>query len=291
MVQILPQLAGPHGLKSLFSAGAGGGCKQATPTSDTTSAQPSTSWLRPKLARGSGFAGCHPDPDDSVNANTPHPVQTSTTRIAVEWAGFAEDAYSGIDHYEWALGGCDPAVGNYPQTGGFLNVGLALGADADVDLISGASYCITVKVFNLAGLFSLKMSPPVLVDDAPPLAGWVNDGFDVTVAHLHFDPNDVDYQTSNEVIQAHWHSWEDEISGIYGYRCAVGTAPLSDDIVSWFFVAKETRCDASIAGLDIPLFTVVFVSVEGIDFGGLSAMISSDGVMLGPTPLGAVKRP
>ena len=105
MVQILPQLAGPHGLKSLFSAGAGGGCKQATPTSDTTSAQPSTSWLRPKLARGSGFAGCHPDPDDSVNANTPHPVQTSTTRIAVEWAGFAEDAYSGIDHYEWALGG------------------------------------------------------------------------------------------------------------------------------------------------------------------------------------------
>jgi hypothetical protein len=218
-------------------------------------------------------------------------VQTSTTRIAVEWAGFAEDAYSGIDHYEWALGGCDPAVGGYPQTGGFLNVGHALGADADVELVAGASYCVTVKAFNFAGLFALKMSPPLLVDDAPPLAGWVNDGFDVEVAHLHFAPNDVDYQTSNELIQAHWHSWEDEISGIYGYRCAVGTAPLSDDIVSWFFVAKETRCDASIAGLDIPLFTVVFVSVEGIDFGGLSAMISSDGVMLGPTPLGAVKRP
>jgi hypothetical protein len=139
------------------------------------------------------------------------------------------------------------------------------------------------------GLFSLKMSPPVLVDDAPPLvrktpswprswanfsllslyshrnaranlhrlgqpntflaqAGWVNDGPDVAVEHLHFAPNDVDYQTSNEVIQAHWHSWEDEISGIYGYRCAVGTAPLSDDVVSWFFVAKETTCDASIAG-------------------------------------------
>ena len=190
VVQILPQPAVTHSQQSLFSGSTNGvlaECKQSTTASDTTSAQPSTSWLRPKLARDSGFAGCHPDPDDSVNANNPHPVQTSLQRIVVEWSGFAEDAYSGIDHYEWALGGCDPAVGNYPQTGGFLNVGLALGADADVNLVAGTSYCVTVKVFNLAGLFSLKMSPPVLVDDAPPLAGWVNDGFDVTVAHLHFD--------------------------------------------------------------------------------------------------------
>ena len=77
-----------------------GTCKEATVTSASTSAAASASWRRPKLARDTGYSGCYPDPDNSLNQNSPHPVQASTTSIVVEFSGFLEDVYSGIDHYE-----------------------------------------------------------------------------------------------------------------------------------------------------------------------------------------------
>ena len=128
------------------------------------------------------------------------------------------------------------------------------------------------------------MSPPVMIDDSPPTPGWVNDGLedfvDVHTAHRYYSSNDRDYQISNEVMQAHWYSFADATSAIYGYRCAVGTAPLRDDVVSWFFVGMGTACNASIAEQQVPLWTVLYVSVEAINFAGLSTTISSDGVML-----------
>ena len=183
---------------------------------------------------------------------------------------------------QWAVGNCDE--GNYHVTGGFLNAGLALSAQAAVSLVSGQTYCVTIKVYNYAGIFSLKMSPPVLIDDSPPAPGWVNDGLDVDISHRYYSSNDRDYQISNEVVQAHWHSWADITSGIYGYRCAVGSAPLSDDVVSWFFVSTATTCEASISEQQVPLWTVLYVSVEAINFAGLSTTISSDGVMIDHDP-------
>ena len=133
VVEILPDPAGPHSLGVSPSAAFRGGhasrlspattfrdgftafsdasegkhgsdpsgsCKDATATSASTSAAASASWRRPKLARDSGFSGCYPDPDDLNNPNSPNPVQASTTSIVVQWSGFLEDDYSGIDHYE-----------------------------------------------------------------------------------------------------------------------------------------------------------------------------------------------
>jgi hypothetical protein len=132
VVQILPDPAGPHrgvssstafrgghasrlspvttlrGGLTTFSDGSegkhgsdpSGSCKEATATSASTSAATSASWRRPKLARDTGYSGCYPDPDNSLNPNSPHPVQASTTSIVVEFSGFLEDVYSGIDHYE-----------------------------------------------------------------------------------------------------------------------------------------------------------------------------------------------
>ena len=188
---------------------------------------------------------------------------------------------------QWAVGNC--VKGNYHVTGGFLNAGLALSAQKAVSLVTGQTYCVTIKAYNYAGIFNtsspeaLKTSPPVLIDDSPPVAGWVNDGLDVEISHRHYSSNDLDYQSSNEVVQAHWHSWVDITSGIYGYRCAVGSAPLSDDVVSWFFVGTATTCEASIADQQFEQWTVLFVSVEAINFAGLSTTISSDGVMLEDT--------
>ena len=51
---------------------------------------------------------------------------------------------------QWAVGNCDE--GNYHVTDGFLNVGLALSAEAAVSLVSGQTYCVTIKVYNYAGV-------------------------------------------------------------------------------------------------------------------------------------------
>ena len=45
------------------------------------------------------------------------------------------------------------------MTGGFLNAGLALSAQAAVSLVTGQTYCVTIKAYNYAGIYLQALKP------------------------------------------------------------------------------------------------------------------------------------
>src|SRR5882672_1953732 len=124
-----------------------------------------------------------------------------------------------------------------------------------------------------AGNGSLVGEVYSITDGAPPIAGTVSDGF---------SGPDIDTQTSQTTLSAHWTGFSDPGSGIEGYRWAIGTAAGLSNVMPFTDVGLQTAASTSMANLPLSLSigTPYFVTVEARDFGELVTLVSSDGVQV-----------
>ena len=197
--------------------------------------------------------------------------QSDTSSVTVSWPSFI-DLESGIEKYYFAIG-TKPYQDDVVS---FEDVDLASRiTKMDLGLFHGATYFITVKATNLAGLSSKISSLGLLIDTTSPLAenDDIQDGS---------GDKDVDYFSPGEVLSAHWETIKDPESGIMQSEYCLGTKPLGCQIKPMTNIGtnKSFTC---------PKCTIheeerVFVTVRVTNGASLSRTLTSDGMLLDASP-------
>lgn len=178
-------------------------------------------------------------------------------------------------------GGVAP-YSNFLVTAGALPNGLSLSTGG---LISGTptidgifDFTVTVQD-NSTGLnapYLTSQGFTIIIDDAPPNAGYVNDGLGI----------DIDFQASVSALSANWSSFTDPSSGIASYQWGVGTSPGGLDVLAFTNVGNSNSAQKS--GLTLSTGTTYYIAVQAIDnSGNASGSAVSDGVVvdnLAPSP-------
>ncbi|XP_070573688.1 uncharacterized protein [Ptychodera flava] len=96
----------------------------------------------------------------------------------------------------------------------------------DYCIPDGIPAWIKIRAINNVDLRTVGHSDfPIIVDTSPPIAGDVFDGPDHGI--------DIDFQSSSNRICANWQNFFDPESGISKYILGVGTAPNTDNVVSF----------------------------------------------------------
>ena len=155
----------------------------------------------------------------------------------------------------------------------FQSAALNLSSTAtNLNLVSKESYCAVVRGYNKAGLYTQVKSDCVLIDHDAPQAGVVSDG------HI----SDVDYQSDNTLIAAHWKSFADgnKGSGIVEYKYRI-TDSSGRVVVSWTSVGNATNITHT--KLMLGNNAKYFVTVRAIDAVGLTTDVTTDGVIVDTT--------
>lgn len=146
---------------------------------------------------------------------------------------------------------------------------------------------------NGAGMTVYASSPPVVADLLPPAPGDVHDGphagvdLDCTVWCCDDDVDGAVDGTSNLAVT--WERFHDSTSGVVDVKVALGTSPLSDDLMAWQVVPLQSTtflhpnasavADAITDTLGASSAHVtLFWSVRATDGVGRSTTVSSDGV-------------
>ena len=139
----------------------------------------------------------------------------------------------------------------------------------ELNLVSGEKYCVVVRGYNMAGLYTEATSDCVLIDYDAPRAGTVNDGSFA----------DIDYQSNNTVLAANWNGFTDgnRGSGIIEYKYKI-TQENGVTILNWTSAGNTTNIIVS--GQSLEGDSKYFVTVSAIDVVGLSASATSDGVLV-----------
>jgi len=145
---------------------------------------------------------------------------TSLTQLSANWDA-SSDAQTGISDYYYAIGTL-PGQSNvltWTSTGGAASV-----TKAGLSLSNGASYYITIKAKNGAGLYSDTISSNGQIADVtePVSVAAVRDGPDTS---------DAGYSTSPTILRANWDASSDAQSGIAKYWYAIGTTPGGTQVV------------------------------------------------------------
>ena len=141
-------------------------------------------------------------------------------------------------------------------------------------LLQGESYNASVECVNHAGLSSSSTSV-FAIDNTPPISsGPITAGVSRDSAFQ--------YQSVTTSITATWPPFEELESGIRNYQFAVGTRPYQDDIVNFenlHFATQVNKIDLSLSQEHIYYITVIATNLAG-----LSANVSSLGLVIDTTP-------
>ena len=213
---------------------------------------------------------------DGADATTDIDYQTNTSEIHATWKGFETPSIQ-IRAYFIAVGSC--IKGNYHVTNNqFIPVSPATATSfgiQNLNLVNGQMYCIKVKAENLAGVQTVPVSSDGFIVDvtAPDLKrAMVLDGS---------GDDDIDYQSSKEVISATWTGIQDHDSGIEHFEVAVSRNRMGNpDVTSFKDVSQNTS--VKISGLSLNN-DVYYVIVCAINNAGLKSCLASDGVLIDPT--------
>jgi len=191
--------------------------------------------------------------------------QSSTTVLSSNWS-FA-DPHSGVAQYEWAIG----TTSGGTQVQAFTAVGTSTSATANsLALSHGATYYVTVRATNSAGLSATATSDGVRVDTTDPVFGFVNDGSGA----------DLSFQTSVTSISANW-SFTDPEGGVANYAWSIGTTIGGAEVRALTSVGTATTGTA-VVGLTSG--TTYYITVRATNGAGLYAQASSNGVIVDGTP-------
>ncbi|XP_063447914.1 uncharacterized protein LOC134727462 [Mytilus trossulus] len=147
-----------------------------------------------------------------------------TDQIAVQWFGI-EDKESGIVQFEIGIG----STNNSADIVSFHKAEIFTELNGGSRLVDGHQYYAIVKATNGAGLYSLSVSAPFLVDSTGPLKGQV---MDISPDNMQgeTDVTDIDYQRNTTSISCKWRGFHDPHSQIDSYHVGLGLAAGNDDI-------------------------------------------------------------
>ena len=217
---------------------------------------------------GDAFDGPSPEVDIDYQADLKHVYGT--------WTQFPEPN-TAVKQYYYAVGSC--LVGNYHVTGNRfipLNPATARTFLANVTLVNGQEYCITIMAENKAGLLSRKVSSDgFVVDVTPPNVrkARVQDGN---------TGSDIDYQANNTVLSAEWSGIVDPESGIQHYEYGVSrTRGGAPDVVQFQNIGLNSS--TTVTGLSLADDVYYFI-ICALNNAGLRKCISSDGVLIDLSP-------
>ena len=219
------------------------------------------------------FDSTPPHPGEVYVGQSPPSSGTKTfisNNIVISWKDF-RDRESGISK-------CNISV--LDQVGQVLFIETRNTSSGDVSLphslrlLQGESYNTSVECVNHAGLSSSSTSV-FAIDNTPPISsGPITAGVSRDSAFQ--------YQSVTTSITATWPPFEELESGIRNYQFAVGTQPYQDDIVGFEnvrFATQVNKIDLSLSQEDIYYITVIATNLAG-----LSANVSSLGLVIDTTP-------
>lgn len=191
---------------------------------------------------------------------------TSLTSLTATWQ--ASDSESGVVLYEWAIGTSSGAtdVQDWSPVGTDTTATNPL-----LNLTTGATYFVSVRATNGAGLQSTMSSDGVMADGTPPTIAFVNDGAD----------NDVAYSASTTSVTANWAASDSE-SDVVSYEWAIGTSPGASDAMPWQGAGASVQATAS--NLALVDGATYFVTVRATNGAGTSASASSNGFVPDDVP-------
>jgi len=106
------------------------------------------------------------------------------------------------------------------------------------------------------------------VDYTAPQTGIVNDGTGA----------DIDLSTTATSLSANWSNFADSHSGITAYEYAVGTSAGGTNFIGW--TSNGTNTSITINNLHLAYGQMYYISLRATNGAGLSAMSSSDGILL-----------
>ena len=169
--------------------------------------------------------------------------QGSDSTFTIVWSG--NDAASGIDYYEYALG-TDPSYTDVVDwTLAYLNTSVTI--DSLLLEEHRDTYYGLVRATDLAGNTSAAFSGDgVEVDISPPSPGTVIDGTN----------DDLVFTGSDTALTATWEGYSDAISGIAYYEYAIGLSAGEDDVLPWVNNALDTTIFVSDLDLDLSLIHI-----------------------------------
>lgn len=144
----------------------------------------------------------------------------------------------------------------------------------NLSLTNGVKYYFIVQAFNRDNLSTMVSSNGVTIDTTPPVKGSVFNGLQTG--------KDLTFQVSSSTISAHWFSFEDPESGVYKYRCGVGTSVDKLDFISWTDVGTATK--HTFTALSLTQSVKYYFVVEATNGAGMKTIVSSSGVTLDYTP-------
>ena len=195
--------------------------------------------------------------------------QVSLTEIRANWYGF-EDPDTDIESYSWAIGSQSPSSTTIQK---FTDVGpRQSGKAAYLSLTSYMTYYISVRAYNKAGLYITRYSEGLIVDNSPPVAGFVQDGQGVV---------DIEWLTVAKGIGAKWGGFHDPHSAITYYRWAVGTNPKGSQVMDY---TRVQTSEAYCSSCEFTSGSCNFVTVEAVNGAGLNTIVSSNGFEVDITP-------
>ncbi|MGI6295665.1 MAG: PQQ-binding-like beta-propeller repeat protein [Armatimonadota bacterium] len=189
---------------------------------------------------------------------------TDATTLHATWT--SGDLQSGIVEYQYAIGTSSGGTNIVDWT----SVGTATEVTrSGLELVDGATYYISVKAKNGAGMWSaVGSSDGIMADSSPPTQPAVTD--------------DGEYTSSQTSLHAAWTA-SDPHSGIAEYQYAIGTSAGSTDVVGW----TSTGAVASITktGLSLETGKTYYFSVKAKNKAGLWGEVGvSDGILCDATP-------
>ena len=206
----------------------------------------------------------------SFDAESGTYYSSTASEIYVSWEDFKEPE-SELWYYKWGIG--TTKCGTQVQP--LINIGLSTSANTSgsgLKLRPGVPYYVTVVARNRANLASRICSSPLLIDNTPPRAGYIQLTTNMGIAKTYFNPG--------EHPRVTWFDFEDMESGIQFY--AVFIVRNHTTIFRNIFTAKEANFDVSLSNL--PEDTGYVVVFRTFNYVGLETRVYSEPFTIDNTP-------
>jgi len=194
---------------------------------------------------------------------------TETTVLSANWSGF-NDAYSGIDFYDYSIGSSSGATDVVDwtdiDTSSFVS-------HAGLSLESGLTYYFNLRATDLVGHVSgVTSTDGITIDTIPPVLSSVYEGG---------VGEDFDFQQDAATLILSW-TGSDGMRDIDLYQVSLGTSTGDSNLVDWVDVTGAT--DYSFSGLSLVEGVPCYGNVRIRDMAGnISPIVSGDGITVDQT--------
>ncbi|XP_065839867.1 uncharacterized protein [Oscarella lobularis] len=196
--------------------------------------------------------------------------QANDEQIAAHWYGF-KDLESSVKSFEWAIG----TSPNLTDILNFTSVGSNVSFEAQLHLVNGGKYFVSVIGYNNGGLQVASVSSGVVVDVTAPSPASVSIR--------------LTWPSVPTGIVASWEDFIDVESDIWYYKWAIGTEQCGTQTQAYVNVGGNTS--ASTYDVEFASGLSYYASVVARNRAGLSSQSCSDGVLYDNSPpvTGAVR--